>query len=469
VQKQDCQAVRNIQVKQRDDRQLLLLQTLVKLRWLAIIGQTLAVAIVVFILDFEFPYRLCGILIVSSIWLNIVLSLRYPTSFRPTDDMALSLLAYDIVQLGALLYLTGGLQNPFSILLIVPVVISATTHSQWRSLLLGLLVVMVATVLVFVHEPLPWKDEIRPVTPFLYIVGTWVAIVSSLLFTAIYTFRVAEEARRLADALAATELVLLQEQHLSALDGLAAAAAHELGTPLATIALVSKEMQHELETGSPLQEDAKLLRSQARRCQEILQKLTSLNEEGDDHLGRLPLLSMLEEVIAPHRDFGVEVIVETDDNKDKQPVSQRNPGILYGLGNLLENAVDFAHKQVIIKAKWDEETVSVTITDDGPGYSREVLNRIGEPFMTTRSRSSNADNDGNAGGLGLGLFIAKTLLERSRAELEFSNLREEGLGARAIITWPRASLDDFRAKDTSNPAGTPTSENTNVDLDQPRL
>lgn len=455
--------MQELHLQRRDDRQLLLLQTLVKLRWLAIAGQTLAVLFVAYALEFEFPYRLCGIIIVSSVWLNIVLSLRYPTSFRPTDNMALSLLSYDVAQLGALLYLTGGLQNPFSILLIVPVVISAATHSQWRSLLLGLLVVVIASILVFFHQPLPWKEGIRPVTPFLYIVGTWVAIVSSLLFTAVYTFRVAEEARRLADALAATELVLLREQHLSALDGLAAAAAHELGTPLATIALVSKEMQHELKPGGALHEDAKLLRSQAQRCQEILQKLTSLNQEGDDHLGRLPIMSMLEEVIAPHRDFGVEVSVETDGSKDKQPVSQRNPGILYGIGNLIENAIDFAHSRVSVMAEWDNDTVAITITDDGPGYSREVLSRIGEPFMTTRSRST------NAGGLGLGLFIAKTLLERSRAELKFSNMREEGLGARVKITWPRSSIDDYRAKGPDQWSEKHGERNAIVDLDQPTL
>ncbi len=437
--------VTGIRLQRRDDRQLLLLQTLVKLRWLAIVGQSLAVLFVAYGLGFDFPYRLCGVFIVSSVWLNIVLTLRYPTSFRPTDNVAQALLGYDIVQLGALLYLTGGLENPFSILLIVPVVISAATHSLWRSLLLGLLVIFVASFLVFFHDPLPWKGDIQPVTPVLYVVGTWVAVVSSLLFTAIYTFRVAEEARRLADALAATELVLLREQHLSALDGLAAAAAHELGTPLATIALVSKEMQHQLEEGSDLQEDAKLLRSQAQRCRDILQKLAHLNEEGDDHLGQLPITSMIEEITAPHRDFGVEICVTIHGSKDSQPVSQRNPGILYGLGNLIENAVDFAQSRVWVDADWDGDRVSVTITDDGPGYTREVLTRIGEPFMTTRSHAANT----TAGGLGLGLFIAKTLLERSRAKLDFANMKQERLGARVTITWPRKSLDNYHQAPTN--------------------
>ena len=430
--------VQEIFLEQRDDRQLLLLQTSIKLRWLAIVGQSLAVIIVAFGLKFEFSILLCGALIASSVWLNVFLTLRYPASYRPSDDAALLLLSYDIVQLGVLLYLTGGLQNPFSILLIVPVVISATSHSQWRSFLLGLLVVVISSILVFFHEPLPWTPGIRPVTPFLYIAGTWGAIVSSLLFTAIYTFRVAEEARRLADALSATELVLQREQHLSALDGLAAAAAHELGTPLATIALVSKEMQRELGENHPLSEDAELLRSQARRCRDILQKLTSLSEDGEDHLGKLPVTSLIEEVVAPHRDFGVTIEIELEQN-GSEPISHRSPEILYGLGNLVENAVDFAHSRVKVLASWEESSVTISITDDGPGFPSEVIGRIGEPFVTTRRQS----DDPNAGGLGLGLFIAKTLLERSGATLEFFNFTMKGVGAKVVIYWPREIFDQY--------------------------
>ena len=431
--------VQEIHFERGENRQLLLLQTSIKLRWLAIAGQTLAVVFVTFGLKFEFPSVLCGALIASSVWLNVFLTLRFPAGYRPSDDAASLLLGYDIIQLGLLLYLTGGLQNPFSILLIVPVVVSATSHSQWRSLLLGLLVIIIASVLVFFHEPLPWAPGIRLVTPRLYIAGTWGAIVSSLLFTAIYTFRVAEEARRLAEALSATELVLQREQHLSALDGLAAAAAHELGTPLATIALVSKEMQRELGEEHPLSEDAKLLRSQAQRCRDILQKLTSLSEDGDDHLGKLPITSLIEELVAPHRDFGVSIDISVSGNNDKQPVSQRNPGVIYGLGNLVENAVDFAHSNVKVHAEWDEDTVSIRISDDGPGFPNEVIGRIGEPFVTSRHQSA----DSIAGGLGLGLFIAKTLLERSGAILSFSNYTKKGVGAQVDIKWQRQAFDQY--------------------------
>ena len=442
--------VQKIHIEHHGNRQLLLLQTSIKLRWLAIAGQSLAVLYVKFGLGFEVPAMLCGAVIASSVWLNIFLTLRYPASFRPSDNAALTIFSYDIIQLGVLLYLTGGLQNPFSILLIVPVVVSATSHSLRRSLLLGMLVIVIATLLVFYHEPLPWTPGIRLVTPFLYVLGTWVAILSSLLFTAISTFRVAEEGRRLADALAATELVLQREQHLSALDGLAAAAAHELGTPLATIALVSKEMQRELGENNPLSDDAKLLRSQAERCREILQKLTSLSEEGDDHLGNLPITSLIEEFVAPHRNFGIDINIKTFGDLKDQPVGHRNPGVLYGLGNLIENAVDFAQSNVEVEARWDSNTVSITISDDGPGFSNEVLGRIGEPFVTAR-RPTNVPK---AGGLGLGLFIAKTLLERSGATLTIANQSGDSIGAKVEIVWRKEKFGQLPSmlSDPENPS-----------------
>jgi two-component system sensor histidine kinase RegB len=231
--------------------------------------------------------------------------------------------------------------------------------------------------------------------------------------------------------------VLQREQHLSNLDGLAAAAAHELGTPLATIALVSKEMMRELEADSPLREDASLLRSQAERCRQILQKLSSLSGEGDSHIGRLPLSSLMEEVAAPHRSFGVELSVAPG-SVAGEPVFARNAGILYGLGNLVENAVDFASTRVAFDAAWDRDSVTIVIRDDGPGFAREMIERLGEPFLTSRRR----DPEATGGGLGLGLFIAKTLLERSGASVEFANsAKAEVPGAIVRVRWSRSEVD----------------------------
>jgi two-component system sensor histidine kinase RegB len=413
------------------------LETLVAIRWLAILGQTLAVTVVAFVLKYDFHLSLCLALIAMSAWLNVFLRLRYRASYRLPDLAAVALLAYDILQLSALLYLTGGLQNPFSVLLVVPVVVSAATQSPRHILPLGGLTVAAATLLVFFHQPLPWEAGRSLDLPLALLAGTWVAIVSTLVFTGVYAYRVADEARKLSDALAATELVLQREQHLSNLDGLAAAAAHELGTPLATIALVSKEMMRELEPDSPLREDASLLRSQAERCRQILQKLSSLSEEGDSHIGRLALSSLMEEVAAPHRDFGVKLIV-TPGSQSGEPVLARNAGILYGLGNLLENAVDFARSRVEFSARWDASTITVSIRDDGPGFSPNMIERVGEPFLTTRSR----DPEATGGGLGLGLFIAKTLLERSGAVVEFANSAStDARGALVTVRWRRAEID----------------------------
>ncbi|MEM7299929.1 MAG: ActS/PrrB/RegB family redox-sensitive histidine kinase [Pseudomonadota bacterium] len=438
----DASQLHEIVVAHAASRPRLRLQTLIKLRWLAVIGQLAAVLIISVGLGYPTPVYLCMALIVASAWLNLFLSFRYPNSLLLDESAAFGLLCYDLLQLGLLLYLTGGLQNPFSIMLLVPVVVSASSQPVRWTLSLGLIAVAIATLLVVFNQPLPWRPGETLNLPIELVAGMWVAIVSSIAFTAVYAFRVAEEARRLADALTATELVLQREQHLSALDGIAAAAAHELGTPLATIALVSKEMLREIEESNPLHEDAKLLRSQAERCRDILQTLTSLSKDGENHIGAMPLTSLIEEVVSPHRDFGVALNIETRPSESPEPVGRRDPGVMYGLGNLIENAVDFANSVVDVTTRWDETSVEISIIDDGPGFSGELLARIGEPFMTTRSRSRDPD----ASGLGLGLFIAKTLLERSGAQLTFANRTDGQLGATISVVWP---MDRFVRESTA--------------------
>ena len=407
------------------------LNTLIKLRWLAIIGQSAAVLFVAYWLEFPLPVSICFALIALSAWLNLFLAFRYPAAHRLRPFAALGIMIFDAIQLAGLLFLTGGLTNPFSLLMTVPVVISATSLPLRMTILLGALVVSMATALVFYHLPLPWFPGVELPMPFVYVSGVWVAVVSSIAFTGIYAWRVAEEARMLANALAATELVLQREQHLSALDGLAAAAAHELGTPLATIVLVAKEMQHELVDDPRWHEDVTLLRTQSERCRDILKRLTSLSTESEEHLAQLPLTSLIEEVIAPHRDFGISIKLEPGERSGPEPVGRRNPGVIYGLGNLVENAVDFARESVTVRWRWNESNVALDVTDDGPGFPPEIIDRIGEPYMSTRQGSE------PGGGLGLGLFIAKTLLERSGATLSFRNAMEPGKGAMVQVFWPR--------------------------------
>ncbi|MBE7202103.1 MAG: ActS/PrrB/RegB family redox-sensitive histidine kinase, partial [Parafilimonas terrae] len=369
------------------------------------------------------------------------LRIRFPASYRLNADSAALLLAFDIVQLAALLFLTGGLQNPFSLLFLAPVLISATALPPERTLALGLLAIGLATLLALVHRPLPWFADGRIELPFLYVSGVWTAILLGTAFTGVYAWRVAEEARQLAQALAATELVLAREQHLSQLDGLAAAAAHELGTPLGTIMVVSKELIRQLgpDASPTVAEDLALLREQVDRCRSILGKLTSLDGDGDGggFLTTVTFSHLVEELVAPQRALGV-VIDATSRDEGPEPSCRRNPGVMFGLGNILDNAVDFAGSRVVIDGQWNHERVWIEIRDDGPGFSAEVLLRAGEPYVSTRSALQTQPGDSAPVGLGLGLFIAKTLIERSGAQIALSNaVGAEEHGAIVRISWAR--------------------------------
>jgi len=436
------------------------LDTLARLRWLAVAGQLATIVGVHFGLGFTLPIEACLVMIGLSAFLNLSLRARYPVSVRLEDDAAAILLGYDIMQLAALLYLTGGLENPFALLFLAPVMISATALSPARTLALGTLAIGVASFLAKFHLPLPWFENQSLDLPLLYVAGLWLAILLGLVFIGGYAWRVADEARQLGDALTATELVLAREQHLSQLDGLAAAAAHELGTPLATIALVARELERDVPRDSPHREDIELLQAQAQRCRSILAKLASLGDEKAGPLHRMGLGQLIEEITAPQRAFGVNlsVVLEGD---EPEPRSDRNPGILYGLGNLVENAVDFAAATVVVTASWTAEAVSITIRDDGPGFAPEVIGRLGDPYISARARGTRQRERQQAGGLGLGLFIAKTLLERSGASFAASNVigpNGTGVqgGAQVGVVWPR-SLFEGLARPSPGPLRMKTS------------
>lgn len=422
----------------RDARRLKL-DTLVRVRWLAIAGQTAAVSIVHFGLGFALPFSTAFVVIAAAAALNLALAIRRPASHRLSDSAATWLLGFDIVQLGVLLFLTGGLQNPFALLFMAPVLISAAALSPDRTLALGLLAAGCATFLLFLRRPLPWSPAGAMELPFSYVLGIWTAILLGLAFTAVFAWRVAEEAHQLAQALAATELVLAREQHLSQLDGLAAAAAHELGTPLNTIALVARELDNLAPGGSAMKEDTLLLREQVERCRGILGKLASLGEDQERFLEPMTLSHLVEEMVAPQRSFDIDIAVACDGDRP-EPVCRRNAGVIYGLGNLIDNAVDFARERIAVEASWNADTVSIEIRDDGSGFAPEVLLRVGEPYVTTRGGAKREAGEAGSG-LGLGLFIAKTLIERSGANLTFSNAAAPGQGAIARVSWPRASFE----------------------------
>jgi len=411
------------------------LQTLVRLRWLAVGGQTATVAIVAFWLQFPLPLLPCCVLIACLAWINLFLTLRYPPTHRLQPPATFALLGLDLLQLCGLLFITGGLANPFSILVCVPVIISFASQPIRYSMTLIVAAMVAITSLAFSPFPLPWHAGTTVTVNQVMQLGVWCSIASTMAFAAFYAYRVSMEASQLADALAATELVLQREKHLSQLDGLAAAAAHELGTPLATISIVAKEMERELGHDERYREDVALLRSQSERCRDILRRITTLSAENEAHMRYLTLSSMLEEILAPHREFGIKLTLIEETARAGEPVLHRNAGIMYGLGNLVENAVDYAREMVTVTVAFDAANLTITIEDDGNGYAPDILTRIGEPYVTTRQR------DDSAGGLGLGLFIAKTLLERSGATLTFGNRDAETPGARIRIEWPRLLID----------------------------
>lgn len=429
------------------------LDTLIRLRWLAISGQTLAIVFVEWVLGFSLPIGACLAVVALSAWLNLALRLRNPGARRLSDAEAAWLLAYDILQLAALLFLTGGLANPFALLFLAPVLISATALSPRTTVLLGVLAAVCAALVGLWQMPLPWAAGghlvgTAPLLPPLYLVANWLALAIAIAFMGVHAWRVAEETRELSEALAATELVLAREQHLSALDGLAAAAAHELGTPLATITVVAKELARSLPPDNPVSDDIRLVSEQAERCRAILRTLTSLGA-GDAPFDRMPISHILEDVVAPHRNFGITIAVtlpaRAAEGSD-EPIIARNPGLLYGLGNIVENAVDFAESRVNIVANWTGEDVTITITDDGPGFPPELIDSIGAPYVTSRGRHRwrrdvEPESEEGQQGLGLGVFIAKTLLERSGAELAFVNRPPPAHGASVSVRWPRRLID----------------------------
>jgi two-component system, sensor histidine kinase RegB len=411
------------------------LDTILRLRWLAALGQLTAIFIVSHGLEFDFPIIACVAVVGVSAVLNLALQIAFNPMQRLEPIHAAALLALNIVELAALLFLTGGLQNPFSFLFLGPVLISATVLPIRLTIGLGLLAVACASALVFFHLPLPWDSEDPLVLPPIYLFGVWLSIVLVLGVTSLYAFQATEEARKLSDALAATELVLTREQHLTQIDGLAAAAAHELGTPLATIFLISRELEKTIEGNDPLASDLKTLREQAQRCRDILAKITQLSSSGAP-FDRMKVSTLIEEAVAPHRDFDVAIKVRLAVAATREPVGARNPAILYGVGNILENAVDFARTTVEVNAWWNAETIEIVISDDGPGIAPDMLKRIGEPYL---SRRRSADDE--RAGLGLGVFIARTLLERTGAKVSFSNRTFPDHGAVVQIAWPRARFE----------------------------
>ncbi len=415
-------------------------RTLVGSRWFALIGQFITVLVVHFGFKFELPLLACLVTIAANITLNIMITVGLPPQRLVRQWEAAAQLTFDVLQLALLLYLTGGIANPFCLLLIAPATIAASTlQPRWTLSIIAVTALSVC-VLALYSYPLPWLPANTFQLPALYQFAMAFAIIIGLIFTASYAWRVSLEESQLADALIATQEVLAREQRLAALGGLAAAAAHELGTPLATIQVTAKEMLRSLPPNSLDMEDAELILSQAQRCREILRNLTNQKEIPDSVTDTLPLGQLLEEVAERHPEMGHKAVlfdIQGPEGKGELMVI-RKPAILYGLGNMFENALHYANQAVTVSAKWDERSVRVTITDDGPGFDEAILDRLGEPYVSTSLHGSASASARE--GMGLGFFIAKTLLERSGGQVSFWNGLRPGEGAVVQTVWPLAAI-----------------------------
>src|SRR5215468_12480092 len=416
------------------------LRTLIIIRWVAIIGQALALLVVNFGLGYPVPLLAALATVAVSAIINFWAAIGRRSPERLGDRAAAVYLAYDLLQLGVLLYLTGGLHNPFAVLVLSPVIISATVLSRVSTMALSALALVIVIVLALVHLPLPWADQSFALAP-LFIFGLTSGLALSVVFIAGYVFSVAEEARRMSGALAASYLALDRAQRVSALGALAAAAAHRLGSPLGTIAVVAKELARDLPAESPHRADVDLLLSESERCRTILTELSARPETGEP-LQRIPLAALVETAAAPYLVERVRLIIDAGPDggsgaaRHAAPLAPHSPELIHGLGNLLQNAIEFARAEVRVTARWGDRRISLKIQDDGPGFAPGLLDHLGEPYL---SGGEEQGRIGTGEPMGLGVFIAQTLLGRTGAQLSFGNGQDGG--AEVTIAWNRATLE----------------------------
>jgi two-component system sensor histidine kinase RegB len=442
------------------------LRTLAYVRLVALSGQTGALVVGQWAFGLRFDTGLVA-LVIGAAAVSIMLSLfLYPAAKRLSETEATLTFLFDIAQLSCLLYLTGGITNPFALLITAPVAISAMALRPRSTLLLSLVAIALVTLISVAYRPLRFADDtVLDAAPILTF-GYWAAIVIGIAFQAFYAHRIAAESNSMADALLAAQMALSGEQKLTDLGGVVAATAHELGTPLATIKLVSAELAEELSDRPDLAEDARLLVQQADRCRTILHSMGRSGKD-DTMMRRAMLEAVLREAAEPHLNRGKQVhflLQPGEGGADAQPLIQRKPELIHGLRNLVQNAVDFAVSEVWVDATWTAQSLRIRIIDDGPGFSPQVLGSIGEPFIGRGRDPNRPKRRPGYSGMGLGMFIAKTLLERTGARMEFLNC--DGpirtlpgspvlQGALVELAWPlaRVAVDPDSALARNLPVG----------------
>ena len=403
-------------------------KTLVFLRWIAIFGQLFSVNLVFFYLDLNFPIMLCHVVIFIGLLTNIYLQFGLKANLLK-DLYSSSFLMYDIIQLSVLLFLTGGIFNPFAILLIVPTIVSSTFLSMGSTIILGTSTIILLFVLTFFNLPLPGMEEYVLSFPNYYVTGILISLIIGLIFLSYFGIRFAGETKKRSDALNKLQQILAKEYELESLGGQAAAAAHSLGTPLATISVVSKEMRKEVGDNSKLTKDLDLLISQTKRCSDILKKISQKKIISDEFLSSMSFEDLLEEIIKSFKESSEKkILLNTDRDTNKIDI-KRNPELVYGLRNFIGNAVKFANNNIIISIVSDSINLYILIEDDGPGFPDDIIEALGEPYIKSKSKLSK-----NNAGLGLGTFLGKTLLERQSAVISFEN-KSALSGAKVKIKW----------------------------------
>ena len=407
--------------------------TLTILRYIAIFGQFIAVNIVFFYLNLKFPIKESYIVIFIGLLTNLFLQFRVNVN-QLKDFYASLFLLYDLFQLSILLYLTGGILNPFSILMIIPTIVSSTFLSMGTTIILGVITSFLLFLISFFHLPLPGLDSNIFAVPNYYTIGILISILIGLFFLSYFGIRFAGESKKRSEALNKLQEVISKEYELESLGGQAAAAAHSLGTPLATITVVAKELKKEIGNDKEYSKDIDLLVSQTKRCSEILKKISKKQIEEDNFLSTIKFEDLLEEIINSFKETSSkEIDLVIDDDKNKIAV-QRTPEMIYGLRNFIGNAVKFSKSKVKIFLKSDKKLIEIKINDDGPGIPEDIIKIIGEPYIKSRSRELSSNS-----GLGLGTFLGKTLLERQNAKLLFRRNGDLG-GALVIISWSLKNL-----------------------------
>jgi len=408
-------------------------KTLVTLRYIAIFGQLFAINLVYIYLNLSFPIIESHIIISFGLLTNLYLQFKIRSS-QLKDFYASLFFIYDLIQLSALLYLTGGILNPFSFLLIIPAIVSSTLLSMGTTIILGFFTSVLLLLISYFYLPLPGIQENTLIFPIFYKTGILVAILIGLIFLSYFGIRFSGETKKRSEAFNKLQEVISKEYELESLAGQAAAAAHSLGTPLATISVVAKELKKDIGDSTEYSKDIDLLISQTKRCSEILKKISRKQIEDDQFISNIKVENLLDEIINSFRETSaktIDLVSESDVNKID---IQRTPEIIYGLRNFIGNAVKFSKSKVALFLKSDANNIKITIIDDGPGFPDDIVNVLGEPYIKSKSKEVSSNS-----GLGLGIFLGKTLLEKQGAKLFFSRDKKIG-GASVVISWDIKNL-----------------------------